>query len=247
VNPFTLIIAGGAVLGLVQVARHAAPEEILAWMDAAAITMLAALVGARLYFVFLYFDYYRVQPLEIPQVWLGGLDWPGAVAGGMLAVFGIAFLRALPLGRTADYLAQAAPPLAIAAWLGCWWAGCGYGFPSAFLGMPITAEDGSSTLRFPVQLLAALSLLCYYAWLEMGVSRPLLPGARAGWIGLGLAVNLLLFSFLRADPIPLWSGLRPDTWAALMMTVLMLVVCLVPRFVRKGIPVGSQMMDFSRE
>jgi prolipoprotein diacylglyceryltransferase len=238
VNPFTLIIAGGAVLGLVQVARHAGREEMLAWMDAAALTMLAALIGARLYFVLLYFDYYRTHPLEIHQVWLGGLDWPGAVAGGVLAIFGIAFVRALPLGHTADRLAQAAPPLAMAAWLGCWWAGCGYGFPSAFLGVPVVAEDGSSAVRFPVQLLAALSLLCYYAWLEIGSARPLPPGARAGWIGLGLAVNLLLFSFLRADPAPLWSGQRPDTWAALVMLIIMLAAVLLPQVGRKEIPAG---------
>jgi hypothetical protein len=43
--------------------------------------------------------------------------------------------------------------------------------------------------QFPVPLIGALSLLCYYAWLEIRLSRPLPAGRRAGLIGLGLAVT----------------------------------------------------------
>jgi len=37
---------------------------------------------------------------------------------------------------------------------------------------------------------------------------------------LGLAVNLLVFSFFQADQVPLWNGLRWDVWAALGFTLL---------------------------
>jgi phosphatidylglycerol---prolipoprotein diacylglyceryl transferase len=227
VEIFPILIGAGAVLGLVQVARHSPREGVLAWLDAGLLTLLGALVGARLYFVFMHLGYYRSQLLEIPQIWLGGLDWPGAIAGGLLAVVGISVARNLLLGQAADRLANLAPPLAIAAWLGCWMAGCAYGFETTAFGLRTLIEDGSFSVRFPVQILAALSLLCYYAWLEIGVSYSLPAGRRAGLIGLGLAINLLAFSFLRADPAPLWYGLRPDSWAAAVLGIIMLAVCLV--------------------
>jgi phosphatidylglycerol---prolipoprotein diacylglyceryl transferase len=228
VEIFAVIIAAGAVLGLVQVARHAPPDVVVSWLDAALVTLLGALVGARLSFVFMHLDYFRNHPLEAPQVWLGGLDWPGAVAGGLIAVLVVSAFMDLPFRQVADRLAHLAPPLAIAAWLGCWIAGCGYGYPSAVFGLPAMAEDSSFSVRFPVQIMAAFFLLCYYACLEIGVRRSLLAGRRAGLIGLGLAANLLLFSFLRADPTPSWSGLRPDTWASALMGILFLVMCLFP-------------------
>lgn len=234
-NAYSMIIAAGAVLGLVQVARHTPRKEIVAWLDMALVTLVGVLVGARLNFVGMHLDYYRSRPLEVAQVWLGGLDWPGAAAGGLLAVLGIAFVMRLPLRQVADRLANLAPPLGMAGWLGCWLVGCAYGFETTVLGLRTMIEDGSFSVRFPVQLLAALSLLCYYAWLEIGVSRPLRAGRRAALIGLGLAVNLLVFSFLRADPAQLWGGLRADSWAAAFLGILMLVLCLLP-----SVPAGMR-------
>jgi hypothetical protein len=220
VDAFTLWIGAGVVLSLLQVARFAPREAVLAWLDAALLVLFGALAGARLYFVFIHVDYFRNHPLEIPQIWLGGLDWPGAVLGGIFFFLGIVAVRDLALSQAADRLTHLVPPLAIAAWLGSWASGSEYVLPVTWLGI---LSD-----RVPVPLLAALSLLCYYAWLEIRVTHTLVSGRRAGLIGLGLAVNLLGFSFLRSDPYPLWLGFRPDTWAAAAATIILLVFCLLP-------------------
>lgn len=51
-----------------------------------AITILvSALVGARLWFVLLNFDYFVNNPVEIPQIWLGGQSIQGGITGAALA------------------------------------------------------------------------------------------------------------------------------------------------------------------
>jgi phosphatidylglycerol---prolipoprotein diacylglyceryl transferase len=228
VEPFTVLTGAGIVLGLVQVARYAPQDEIVEWLDAALFTLFGALVGARLYFVVLHLEYFRGHIWEAPQFWLGGLDWPGAIIGGYLGMLGISAIRNYDVRQAADRLAHLIPPLAIAAWLGCGSAGCGYS-TSTTLSSLQTPEVASFTPGFPVEILAATILLCYYAFLELAVTRPLRTGRRAGLIGLGLAVNLLAFSFLRVDPSPAWFGQRPDMWAAFVFTIFMLASCLFPR------------------
>jgi phosphatidylglycerol---prolipoprotein diacylglyceryl transferase len=220
VEPFTVLTGAGSVLGLVQVARYAPRDEIVEWLDAALFTLFVALVGARLYFVVLHLQYFRGHFWEAPQFWLGGMDWPGAVLGGYLGMLGISAAKNYDIRQAADRLAHLIPPLAIASWLGCWSAGCGYYASNTLRGMPSPAEVGSFSTNFPIPILAASILLCYYAFIELAITRPLRAGRRAGLIGLGLAISLLVFSFLRTDPSPAWFGQRPDMWAAFVFTIL---------------------------
>lgn len=223
---FSLLIGAGAALGLWQVARAAPPKETLRWVDAGLYALLGALAGARLGFVFLHFAYFRSHPLEALLPWLGGLSWPGAVLGGLLATALVAAARRLPFALVADHLAPLLAPLAITAWLGCWRAGCAYGplLPeSSRFAVLALAEDGALTPRLPLQLLAAFSLLATFAAVELKLEPFERRGQRAGLYCLLLSANLLGFSFLRADPAPRWAGLRPDAWAALLFTALALI------------------------
>ena len=46
------------------------------------------------------------------------------------------------------------------------------------------------------------------------------PGMKASLFGLGLGLDLLAGSLLRADPVPYWGSLAVDTWCALGLVVL---------------------------
>ncbi len=48
---------------------------------------LAAIVGARLYYVFSKWDYYGENLAEIPKIWNGGLAIYGGIIGGLLAAY----------------------------------------------------------------------------------------------------------------------------------------------------------------
>lgn len=56
---------------------------------------LAAIVGARLYYVFSKWDYYGQHLSEIPQIWEGGLAIYGGIIGGLIAAFVVCKVRKL--------------------------------------------------------------------------------------------------------------------------------------------------------
>ena len=87
---YAIIVGIGATAGLAWAARRAPHLQAIAWVIAGVWVLLGALVGARAAFVAANWLYFRSHLLEAPQVWLGGLFWPGALVG---ALFVLALLR----------------------------------------------------------------------------------------------------------------------------------------------------------
>jgi len=50
-------------------------------------TVLAGIIGARLYYVVFNLDYYLANPKEIPAVWHGGLAFHGGLIGGLMFAY----------------------------------------------------------------------------------------------------------------------------------------------------------------
>jgi phosphatidylglycerol:prolipoprotein diacylglycerol transferase len=69
--------------------------------------LVLAVIGARLYHVIHMWGYYSQNPWLIPQIWLGGLGIPGAVAGGALAIWLYSRRARLNTLRWADIFATA--------------------------------------------------------------------------------------------------------------------------------------------
>ena len=79
-------------------------EEILTWM------VLGIILGGRLGYVIFYKPAYFLQnPLEIPQVWDGGMAFHGGMLGVVLALILFARKHSVPLMQIADALAVATP------------------------------------------------------------------------------------------------------------------------------------------
>jgi len=64
--------------------------------------VLGAIIGARVYEVFLFFDYYRRYPSDIIMVWQGGLAIHGAWLGGLLVLLIFCRRRKLPILKILD-------------------------------------------------------------------------------------------------------------------------------------------------
>lgn len=84
------IIIAGAVLaagwvGTIEARRRGENPEI-GWNMLLPVLVLAV-IGARVYHVIHEWDFYSADPALIPQIWRGGLGIPGAVAGGVLAIW----------------------------------------------------------------------------------------------------------------------------------------------------------------
>ncbi len=232
-SSFALWVGLGATLGLWRVAQSVPQRQANYWTDTGLAVLAAALIGSRAFYVGINWGYFSKHWTEAFQIWLGGLSWPGAVAGAGLALLLIAAnyttmpnsplrLAQFSIGVLGDRLYPLLPPLVISTWIGCWQIGAVYGAAlpaNAWWGLPGLGENGLPILRFPLQSLAALTLLLFFWFLETRIRQFHTPGILSALALTGFFVHLLTVSLLRADPAPIWHGLRVDTWAAILFLV----------------------------
>jgi prolipoprotein diacylglyceryltransferase len=249
VNAFSVWVGLGATVGLWRIVRSAPQRQAETWLNAGLFVLFFTLAGARLSYIWLNWSYFASHLVESAMIWLGGLTWPGAFAGAGLALIMLSLLYRnspdrlpphtpyLPLGWVGDRLYPLLPPLAIAVWIGCWQSGIAYGVAlpaGTWWGMPALDASGASSLRFPLQPLAALTLLEFFWLLETRI-RPLRPpGLLFGLAVAGLLLHLAAFSLLRDDPAPYWNGLRLDTWFAVFSLALLLILAIINNLVLRS-------------
>ena len=217
---YSFLIGLGASLAILRVVQNVPRWQSPRWSNAALISLLGLLIGARLVYVIFQWSYFRSHLLEIFALWTGGLAWIGAIAGALISLWIISSRWKTSILKIADGLSPMAPPLVVSAWLGSWLAGFAYGPlapEGAFWGIPGPDETGVALPRFPLQLIAAVSMLIFAFWLETRKTSYKWDGQKAALMLLGLAGDLLIFMPLRADPAPNWLGIRLDVWGALIV------------------------------
>lgn len=222
-NQFSLILGVGGSTALLRILQNAPANQRFRWLTAGIFSMAGAVLGARIGFVAAYHSYFSTHTQEISRLTLGGLSWPGALAGAIIfAWIGFLFFR-LPLLKGLDHLSQMLLPMSTAVWLGAWQTGIAFGqlLPTGtWWGMMIRDESGLTALRVPVQPVAVVSLLLVMGLCEWVVRYTQKDGLKAGisfWV---LSLHSLLFSFMRYDSVQTLFGLRLDTWAAIFFSVL---------------------------
>jgi prolipoprotein diacylglyceryltransferase len=227
VTSFSLLVGIGASLGLLQVIRRVPEQQALRWALAGLAVLAAGLVGARLNFAILHPGLFSADPLDVMHVWLGGLNWPGGLLFSLVALAIASLLMHEPFGLTADTLMPLFPAVAIMAWLGCIQAGCAYGgeIPETnSWALYLPDEQGSLAYRWPLQLVAAATLLILSWRVDRGSSGiDKYPGWQASAVGLALALHTLLFSWLRADHQLIYQGFRLDLAAGIMLSIICLI------------------------
>lgn len=224
---FPLLLGLGATLGIAWVASQAPLNQTRLRVDAALWAILGGTLGSRIAFVLVNWAYFRDHIWESLAIYQGGMSWPGALIGGALALLLAARLLDIPVGKLADAMLPLAASLAVSAWLGCWLTGCAYGPPANNIwGIPAIDEWGELASRWPTQLIGALLALVLFWLLDRSRAWSITPawvkhpGSAAGLGLLGLSLEMLALSFLRADPSPGWQGLRLDAWASLALAIL---------------------------
>jgi phosphatidylglycerol:prolipoprotein diacylglycerol transferase len=106
---YGIIIAGAVLIaGLLgtRVARWLGENPDDGW-SMLLLVMVLAIVGARIYHVIHLWDHYSANPIEIPQIWNGGIGIPGGVAGGALGIFLFTRSKGLNTARWMDIFAPA--------------------------------------------------------------------------------------------------------------------------------------------
>jgi phosphatidylglycerol:prolipoprotein diacylglycerol transferase len=180
------------------------------------------LIGARIGYVLEHLHYFSAYPGQIASIWLGGLTWEGALTGSLLSLLIIRKFWQWSFFTLLDKLSMLLLPIGVAGWLACWQAGVAYGetLPvAAWWGIETLDESGLLALRTPVQPLAAISLVVFLGFVELATNQSKLTGWKGSLNCLVFSADMLLFSFLRADPVQTCGGLRFETWAAMVYTL----------------------------
>jgi phosphatidylglycerol:prolipoprotein diacylglycerol transferase len=213
------------------------------FMDVMLGAALGAVVFARTFHVLLNWAYFADNVGEALRLNAGGLDWHGAVIGGVIGLALVARWRKLSVRDLLDALTPALPLLAFAGWLGCWGAVCGYGAEvDTLANTPAWAADetrdvyGIVVPRYNTQVfgmalgaaLLGLSLvLVRRGWLKGRRFWLLLALLSAGMFGIG---------FYRGDYAVMVGGLRADQWLDAVFVILSGVFFIFGRQVGKPPP-----------
>ncbi|HXH09257.1 MAG TPA: prolipoprotein diacylglyceryl transferase [Alphaproteobacteria bacterium] len=173
-------------------------------------TVLAGIIGARLYYVVFNWPYYRQFPWEIPAVWRGGLAFHGGALGGICAVLWFAQRKAIPLLRLTDVLA---PPLILGQALGRFgnfMNGDAHGVPTSLPWGVVFAPNTPAGAEFPniplhpTMLYEMAINLGIFAYLWSTRTRPAKDGYTTMRYLLLYSLGRFGVEFLRADS--LWFG-----------------------------------------
>lgn len=100
----TAVLAGG-VIGTIEARRRGENPDV-GWAMLLPV-LVFAVIGARLYHVIHQWAYYSENLIQIPQIWIGGLGIPGAVAGGVFAIWLYCRINHLNTLRWFDIFASA--------------------------------------------------------------------------------------------------------------------------------------------
>ena len=223
-------------VGLGWVSWRVSDNKTLQTFDLGIGALAGSLAGGRLVYVVAHWGYFSAHIWEIPQLQLGGFAWPGAFAGWALGAILACSLMREPTGKSLEVLMPLAAVLMVSAWMGCWVDGCAYGFVTDhWWALPARDEWGIVSRRVPVQVLGALWTILLFWLFEVGKywkkSSAWLAhlGSRVALTSLGLSLGMLGLSFLRGDPAPVWRELRLESWAAMVIIAVSLLLVIAYR------------------
>jgi phosphatidylglycerol:prolipoprotein diacylglycerol transferase len=238
-----LAIALGAVIGMRRLENPGAAA------DAYLVAALGGVIGARLFHVLLNWDYFADNLHEAANMRLGGLDWHGAVIGGMIGLFiGVRLRNKIGERREAaarpykrldfrdllDSLTPVLPITGLAGWWGCLASSCGYGLEVDNLSnYPAWAVSetgdvfGIAAPRYNTQffglILSALILLVVLILFWRGWLR-----YRRFWFTLALlSAGMFVIGFFRGDHVVNVAGLRGDQVVDLVLGFQFILVSLI--------------------
>ncbi len=214
-------------------------------IEAAALIILGAIIGAKLLYLMVDFDTVQFMFQEygfnsdtLLNVMQGGFVFYGGFFGGLLAAFLYAKSQKKSLWL---YLMTIAPgiPLAHAfGRMGCFMAGCCYGIPSEEFGIAFTHSLGAPNgiKLFPVQLLESALLLLLALIMQIYYTR---SKHHHGVIYLYLfiypVIRIITEQFRYDDAERgIFLGLSTSTWISIGIFVAGLVILLMDR--KKGFP-----------
>jgi phosphatidylglycerol---prolipoprotein diacylglyceryl transferase len=197
IHTYGFFVAAGFLAGLWIAVRQGKKAGLSAniILDLGFYVLLAALIGSRLFFIFLNMPYYLQHPGDIFKIWQGGLVFYGGVLLAVPTALWYVKKHRIDLWTTADVFAPGIALGHVFGRVGCFSAGCCYGKASEYLpwGVIFTDPECLAPLQLrvhPVQLYEAAGELVNFTVLML-LSR------RKNFDGQVFMAYLLIYSLLR--------------------------------------------------
>jgi phosphatidylglycerol---prolipoprotein diacylglyceryl transferase len=225
VRLYTLVLALAVLISASVGVRHVRQQgPVGPVVDVYLGGLIGGMVIGRLVHVLLNWNYFAYNLNETFQLAAGGLDWHGAVIGGLIGLMIVARWRQVELSLLHDSLTIALPLLALAGWFGCWSAACGYGaevtnmadYP-ALLVWEAPDVFGIYAPRFNTQVLGILVVAVILGIAMVLIWRDWLRHVRFWLVLVLLSAVMFGLGFLRGDYALFAGGLRLDQWLDLFM------------------------------
>lgn len=218
-------------MGLSSVlARHVKSDD---WLDGVLVAAAGALLAGRVAFVWLNGAYFAENPTEAWQLWLGGLNYHGALLGGLMGFWLWAHFTRRPFHIYAGLLAPGLALLTAAGWVACGFDGCAYGLPAVPSPLATNLPDdlGLFAIRYRTQLFGALGSLIVFALSLWAFRRARSVVLFWGALG-GLSLVRVVVALGRGDPAIMVGGWRLDLLIDLGLASICLLVLLILRLAR---------------
>ena len=227
ISSFGVMVALGALVGLWLFHRELGRSHLrVDAVDAAAIGVVAGLIGAKLLYVA---EHAGEEPLQALLFARAGLSWYGGFGAGVAAGLITIVRKRLPV---VPVLAAATPALAIGhaiGRIGCFLVGDDYGRPTTLPWGVAFPEGAPPTLErvHPTQLYEAAALTLF-AWMLMrwrrdGVADRQVLGRYLVLVG----VTRFLIEFVRVN-VRVALDLTVAQWASLVVVAVGLALLIVP-------------------
>lgn len=189
----------GIWYAMVRAKKYQLSEEIV--IEVSALSILGGVLGARLVYVLLNWEFYRSNLVSVFSFREGGLTFYGGIGGALLlvVVYTVVKKQSLPL-----LLDVFTPPIALGyaiARVGCFLNGCCYGRVSPFSSWPLAVHfPHLSGMRYPTQNYSSLySLVILYLLLRMERKKSFEGELFLDYLWL-YGISRFLVEYLRDEP-----------------------------------------------
>jgi phosphatidylglycerol:prolipoprotein diacylglycerol transferase len=221
-------LAGRILRQLPPELQRLTPGQVV---DLSCLALLGGIVGARLFFVVLHWQFVLDEPQDLLALWQGGLVWYGGFAGGVGTVWLYARRHRVSCRWVLDLFAPALALGHAVGRVGCFLNGCCYGeMTDAWCGVIMPGEPRPV---FPTQLAESLGLLFLYSVLRL--LQPVLanrPGQLFGVYLCGYAVLRFVLEGYRGDQTVFWAGLTLQQIISIAMAMLGVTLFRLARYAR---------------
>ena len=165
--------------------------------------LVGGVLGGRIAYILLNFEYFLSNPGEIFMVWHGGLVWYGGFIGGFLSGIVYSRIKKVHLVETLDLIAPFIALGQAIGRVGCLLNGCCYWKQASWgLYFPVFNE-----YLIPTQIFSSLALLVIFFVLRLLQDRPHRQGSVFVIYLLLYSLKRFMMEFIRGDSARSYFGL----------------------------------------